>query len=141
MGAEITAPVAPGENQVLIDWLSWTLKTLDPDKAIEDSGLKMVPFTDIKGGCMGYKKTKRSGNITVYYDGSDNMGCHIVMSGQGCRQYETYKKTKHCWYQLLLLLTANGASITRMDIAVDNVDGNLDLDLLQQAIDKKEIRN
>ena len=138
MGAEITAP---SENQVLIDWLSWTLKTLDPDDAIKQSGLSCLSFSDSKGGGMGYKSSKRAGNIVVFYDGAENMGCHISMSGQGCRQYEAAKKTSHCWYQLLTTLSSINANISRLDIALDNVDGQLDLDRLQYAISKKEIRS
>ena len=136
-----SAPVAPVENQVLIDWLSWTLKVNDPDEAIKLSGLSALPFSDSKGGGMGYKSSKRSGNIVVFFDGTENMGCHISITGQGCRQYEAFKKVSHCWYQLLHQLTACNAKITRIDIALDNVDGALDLDLLQSAIDKREIRS
>jgi len=143
MGAEITtAPVAPEENQVLIDWLSWTLKDLDPDVAIEKSGLSGLAFIPSKGGGMGYKQSRRCGNIVVFFDGQDSMGCHISMTGQGCRQYEGWKQDKkHCWYQLLHNLTAIGATVTRLDIALDNVDGALDLYRLENAIQEKQIRS
>jgi phage replication initiation protein len=142
MGAENTsAPVVPPENQILIDWLSWTVKTQDPAKAIEISGLEALPFIETKGGVMGYKRTMRCGNISVYFDGNENMGVHIVMSGKGCRQYETYKNKDHCWYQLLHTLNAAEAKITRVDVAIDNVDGALDLDKLDASIRSKRIRS
>lgn len=137
MGAQITAPV---ENRVLIDWFAWTLKVVDPLEAIKLSGLDFLSFTETKGGGMGYKSTLRSGNIVVFYDGSADMGCHISMSGEGCRQYEGHKQTEHCWYQLLHVLAAINANITRIDIAIDNVDGDLCLDKLEHAISTKEVR-
>lgn len=138
MGAEITAPLV---NRVLIDWFSWTVKVLDPHEAINMSGLSALSFTESKGGGMGYKRTLRSGNIVVFYDGSENMGCHISMSGEGCRLYESVQRVKHCWYQLLHRLASIGATITRVDVAMDNVDGSLDLDKLMDAIKSKSVRS
>lgn len=141
MGASITnAPAAPKKNQVLIDWLSWTLKVSDPDEAIRLSGLDCMDFTQSKTGGMGYRSSKRSGNVVVFYDGSENMGVHISMTGQGCRQYEALKSTKHCWFQLLHTITATGANITRLDLAIDNVDGALDLDAVESACRAGEVR-
>lgn len=132
MGALITsAPEIPLKNQVLIDWLSWTVKTVDPYQAIEISGLRCLAFQPCEYGGMGYKKSLRSGNIVVFYDGAEDMGCHVSMTGQGCRQYEAFKGTNHCWYQLLVSLAAAGAKFTRLDLAVDNVDGALDLRKLE----------
>lgn len=142
MGAQTQAPIlAPKENQILVDWFSWTLKTLNPDEAIKLSGLKYLPWgNDAKGG-MGYKSSRRAGNIVCYFDGSDTMGCHISMTGQGCRQFEAYKNDKRCFYQLHKLLDEIGANITRFDIAIDNVDGALDINLLHDACKAKEVRS
>lgn len=142
MGAEITsAPVAPKENQILIDWLSWTLKTLDPEQAIKESGLSCMTFTKSKGGGMGYKASMRAGNVVVFYDGSENMGCHISMTGQGCRQYEAYYKKSNVWYSLLHRLRSVHATVTRIDYALDNVDGSLDIDQLEVDIQQKDVRS
>lgn len=140
MGAEVTAPVAPEENQILIDWLSWSLKVTDPLEAISLSGLDSMVFVKSDSGGMGYKSSMRSGNVKVYFDGNENMGCHVSMTGQGCRQYEAYKGTKHCWPQLLVQLMDARATFTRIDIAIDNVDGALDLDKLETCINEKLIR-
>lgn len=143
MGAEITAPVAPEENQVLIDWLSWTLKDVtDPHEAIKKSGLSAFDFTASASGGMGYKSSIRSGNIVVYFDGNVGMGCHVSLTGQGCRQYDgMMRDKKHGWYQLFHRLQAIEAKITRLDIALDNVDGTLDLDKLEQDIKDKHVRS
>lgn len=62
------------------------------------------------------------------------------MTGQGCRQYEALKATKHCWFQLLHTLSAASATITRLDLAIDNVDGALDLDAVEAACRNGEVR-
>ena len=140
MGAETISVPVPEDNQALIDWCSWTVKVSCPDEAIRLSGLSALSFTDSKGGGMGYRASKRSGNIVVFYDGSENMGCHISMTGQGCRQFEAYAKVKHCWYKLFHSLKACGAVVTRLDLALDNVDGALCLDKLENAIDSNSVR-
>jgi phage replication initiation protein len=137
MGAQITAP---SENRVLIDWLSWTLKVIDPHEAIALSGLSFFDFTPCNYGGMGYKSSLRSGNVVVFYDGSEGMGCHISMTGQGCRQFEHYKGVEHCWYQLFHNLFSINANITRIDLAIDNVDGCLQLEKLEDAIRNKHIK-
>lgn len=138
MGAQITAPA---ENRVLIDWLAWTLKVVDPHEAIRLSGLDCLEFSAASGGGMGYKSSLRSGNVVVFYDGNEGMGCHISMSGQGCRQYEAFKDTQHCWYQLLHNLKSIDVKFSRIDLAIDNVDGCLQLDKLESAIRTKHIRS
>ncbi len=137
MGALITAPE---ENRVLIDWLAWSLKVVCPHEAIKLSGLDCLDFSASGIGGMGYKSSLRSGNIVVYYDGNDGMGCHISMTGQGCRQYEAFKNHSNCWFQLLHKLDENKVSFTRIDLAIDNVDGSLQLDKLENAIRSKQIR-
>lgn len=130
MGAENICSQIPVENRSLIDWLSWTVKTLDVSEAIKECGLGFIDFQPSKSGGMGYKQSLRCGNIVVFFDGAENMGCHFSLTGQGCRQYEAYRPKENCWFNLLLHLHTIGANFTRVDLATDNVDGALDLDRL-----------
>lgn len=144
MGSENTtlaSPAAPTENRVLIDWLSWTVKVLDPYEAVESLGVRGLSFSASPGGGMGYRQSLRAGNIVVFFDGAENMGCHISLTGQGCRQYEAASGYDDCWRILLERLVDIGANITRLDLAIDNVDRGLDLDLLEGAIRSCEIRS
>ena len=142
MGCLITKEVQiPLENRCLIDWLAWTIKTDNPHEAIKLSGFSCLSFTQSKSGGMGYKSSLRSGNIVVYYDGAENMGCHISMTGQGCRQFEAAKGVNHSWYQLFHALKSVNANITRLDLAVDTVDGSFCLDKLEHACRTKTVRS
>jgi phage replication initiation protein len=70
------------------------------------------------------------------------MGCHISFTGKGCRQYEAFKGTDHCWYSLFHHVLSIGGSFTRLDLAVDNVDGALDLDrLIDETTIKKNTQS
>lgn len=142
MGAlNTSAPKVPLSNQVLIDWFSFTLQVLDPREAIKLAGLQAFEFTESKGGGMGYKSSLRSGNIVVFYDGQENMGCHISMTGQGCREFESHHPAAYRWLAFLINLVEQKANFTRLDLAIDNVDGTLNLESIETAINHSEIRS
>jgi len=73
---------------------------------------------------MGYKLKLQFNGIGIYYDGSENMGVHVEMSGKGCRDYEAHKQD---WRQLIALIQLGHGHLTRLDIAIDTVDGSIDL--------------
>ena len=66
------------------------------------------------------------------------MGCHVEMSGQGCRQYEGLQALS--WVDLFQKCLAVGANVTRLDLAIDTVDGSLPLADLYAAVRSGEIR-
>jgi len=136
-GALITTPLL---NQFIIDWVAFTVKVDDPLELIKIIGLKSSLFSQLDRGIHGYQKSLRFGNICVYSDGRPNMGCHVVMSGQGCRQYEA-QFSKIPWFALFATAIEFKAKFSRLDIAHDNVDGALDLNKLKEAILNKEIRS
>jgi phage replication initiation protein len=142
MGAENISALIPEENRSLIDWFAWTLKVSDPEEAIRLSGLSALDFIAFPTGGMGYKQSMRAENIVVYHDGNADMGCHISMTGKGCRQYEALKGSTNCWYSLFHHLKVIDGTVTRIDLAVDNIDGALDLDrLIDETIIKKNTQS
>lgn len=137
-GAENISALVPVENRVLIDWLSWTVPVCDVDEAINMCGLSFLDWSDTGRGGMGYRSSKRAGHILAFYDGAPNMGVHLVMSGQGCREFEARlvneKNRSVLWYRLLHGLQSIGANVKRIDLAIDTVDGSLPLDLVEASI-------
>ncbi|MHB8121337.1 MAG: replication initiation factor domain-containing protein [Desulfuromonadaceae bacterium] len=138
----------PLQNEALVDWFAFTLPLVRcPDEAVKISHLDCFDFQPCDFGGMGYKKSLRAGNVVVFYDGAENMGVHISMTGQGCRQYESIKGTKNCWEQLFLSLhnlnhiTPDTVKFKRLDVAIDNVDGQLCLDALESSIRANEVRS
>ncbi len=136
-GALITIPLL---NQFLIDWAALTFKLNDPQEVISIIGLKPSLFTELDRGIHGYRKSLRYGSIGIFYDGQSNMGCHVVMSGQGCRQYEGQFENNP-WFDLFTKALSSNANFTRLDLAYDNVDGALDLAMLKDAIINRQIRS
>jgi phage replication initiation protein len=129
-GADITAPT---ENRSLVDWVAFTFKTTDPQEVASSIGIDPDLFTRCTFGFSGYRKSLKLGNISIYFDGREEMGCHVEMSGQGCRQFEGLFHHSP-WESLFTSVLANGGKFTRLDLAIDNVDGGLSLDLLSAAI-------
>lgn len=144
-GAENMSALVPKENRVLIDWLAFTVPVADVDQAISLSGLSFLEWSESGHGGMGYRASRRAGHIVVFYDGAENMGVHFSLSGQGCREFEarlTNDKNRSClWYRLLHNLQAIKANISRLDLAIDTVDGTLPLDLVELSIREKRIQS
>lgn len=148
MGSEITTPLdsdskkflVPDENRILVDWFSGTFTdTTDPQDVIGYLGLDEKLFTPRPKGANGYKQALACGNITILFDGQRNMGVHFTMSGDGCRQYEALFSDSP-WLRLIEILRSKAGNISRFDLAHDNVDKTLCLDLLEHSINMHEVR-
>ena len=129
--------------EALIDWLSFTVKeyegkTATAKSVIEDIlNFDMNVFKVMNGG-YGYKKQFYYNNIKIYFDGKENMGVHVLMSGEGVRCLEASNGFN--WNDFLyLLLNWFNARITRMDAAIDDKEGVLDLQLLEEKMRKAEV--
>lgn len=75
--------------------------------------------------------------ISLHYDGNENMGIWLEMSGQGCRIFETFGNGD---YETLFAMCAdskNEMHITRLDVAFDDFDGLLDInEVCRDMLDK-----
>lgn len=135
-GAEITIPP---ENRSLLDWVAFTLKCDDPYQVLPLLDLSPSLFSEFPFGFSGYRKSLRFGNISVYYEGRDGMGCHVEVSGQGCRQYEGQFQESP-WKDVFGAVLSTGGKFTRLDLAIDNVDGALSLERISAALEAQEVR-
>ena len=84
--------------QVLVDWLTFSVKEADPAAVIRQYlGLDPVLFQDAGYGLRGYNRVLRFSDICVCYEPRENdffrdMGVFVSMSGNGCRTFETMSK-------------------------------------------------
>jgi phage replication initiation protein len=94
----------------------------------------------------GYKSGKQRGAVRVYFDGGENMGIHVVVPGQGCRQLEVEGVLGEAcpdlgqvggWRGFLGDLRGWGAKFSRFDLAADDKQGVLDLEALRAAVEQK----
>lgn len=115
-GAEITSP-RPLENRVLIDWFAFTSFSLDLEGVLDALGIPSGLFISLDIGGMGYKSSIAFGGI-------------------------------HPWPILFRYLCVNGLcddpqryKITRVDLAIDNIDGSLSMDRVKKGIENGQTRS
>lgn len=116
------------QSNILIDWLTFSSKIDDVHSVIELLGLTECDFKACSGRYY-YGSGFRFGNINIYFDGlNDDMGVCVEMSGQGCRDFETFGTGD--WYSIFWHYMQNRpqVNISRLDVAYDDFDKLLDLD-------------
>lgn len=147
--------------KILIDWLTFTVKReYDPRRVITwYLGMDSCLFQEKPYGLDGYQHCLEYNHIKVLYEPREDvnfqdMGCCVQMSGKGCRAFETYSKlpqsgdaygawndeqgTGNAAFPCLFQLLAAGAAthdinVSRIDLACDDHDGALDMDVIVDA--------
>jgi DNA relaxase NicK len=104
-------------------WLSASSDSVALD--LEDAGWRAG-----NGGHF-YRESWHLGGWTIYYDGrQEGMGYCVQFSGAGCRELEAHPHFS-TWEQFLYGLLGKGGSpavnFTRLDVALDDKEGALDL--------------
>lgn len=77
-------------------------------------GLDEGSFILVKGR-YGYKQAYQHGNIHVYFNGREEIGFCVEMSGRGCREYISYCDDDYALIKLLACLNKEDA-VTRIDV-------------------------
>lgn len=128
--------------EILFDWFSFTVqsyegKKVTPESVIADIlEMDILDFKLMKGHYL-YRQSLRYNDINVYFDGTEEMGIHIQISGQGCRHFENRKN--FIWKDFIwTLLSWFNASISRVDIAIDTFDDSINLDRIQRKLELEE---
>lgn len=130
-----TNTAIPTENMILFDWLTFTSHCDSPETIMTMLGLKDVSWQKMDKGRNGYRQRWFFENISILYDGAENMGVCVDMSGTGCRAFETYSKIS--WQELMEILyySSEDYNVTRLDMAFDDHTGILDINELQDDTD------
>ena len=123
------------ENVILRDWFSFTSKKHTPEELIEAMGLADCPWQQAERGAHGYKDRLYYGCISVHYNGREDMGVWVELTGQGCRAFEDHTKLPNKWDDLTKFVLENDLHITRFDVAFDDHTGVLDMKTIQDAIE------
>lgn len=122
-------------NRIIYDYLTFTSKIHNEISILELLGIFDLHFENLKG-FYGYKDRLYYEGISIHYNGREDMGICVEMSGKGCRTWEKYGNSD---YDMLFneILTNYSSdtdkrqmNITRLDVAYDDFTGILDLPLL-----------
>ena len=143
--------------QVIVDWLTFSVKEKEPEKVIREYlGLDPGLFQEMGYGLLGYNRVLRFSDICVCYEGRENsffqdMGVCVSMSGNGCRTLETMSKlsppggeqaAESAFLELFRRLSADeSANISRIDIACDDREGILDMEQIVEKVRSNELNS
>lgn len=121
-------------NVFTVDWVTVSFN-LDVYSVIALLGLDHVKFSFSEKYSWGYPCTAEYGHIKVYYNPDDlpenfdiprypkaHKGCCLNMSGQGCRDFETYSPDLS-WAMLFSRIKVADGNFTRLDLAYDDRSG------------------
>lgn len=134
------------KSAACIDWLTFTVKgESDPCAAIfAFLRMDVSLFQDNPYGKFGYRRSMSFGNIFVFYDPAPDrvgdMGVCVSMSGTGCRTFEQHtthraREGSTPFLRLLEVLhVSEHVNVSRVDLALDDTAGYLDLAVISQAV-------
>ncbi len=117
-----------GKNIILYDWFSMTSKIDSVDSLITSLDFKTPVKWEESYGFYGYKNRVFFDGISIHYNHCNSESDYplLEMSGQGCRDFETY--TDGNWGRLFqMALDTENYHVTRLDVAYDDHSGILDM--------------
>lgn len=123
------------QNYIIYDFLTFTSKIHNQLSIIDLLGMQDCKFETLKG-FYGYRDRLYFNGVSIHYNGRDDMGVCVELSGQGCRTFETFGSGNYDFIFSEILDNYNDSSelrqmnITRIDIAYDDFTGILDLERL-----------
>lgn len=137
---EIQSVDIPTENLILFDWLTFTSKVDDPFALTRLLGLDHVSWEQMERGQNGYRQRWMFENINILFDGAENMGCCVNITGQGCRALESYSSIPDPWQHIFRCIfdelnDEGDYKITRLDMAFDDHTGILDIEQIHDDTD------
>ena len=121
---------------MIIDWMAFSV-TEKPDVVLAYLKSRLTCVWDIKNYTPGkHTKTHICGGVTVYTDAPYNDdSIRLTVSGQGCRELEQGGLVSS-WPDFLSMMLDAGARFTRLDVALDDKSGLLDMDTIFRHCDE-----
>lgn len=124
------------ENIILYDWLSFTVRNMEPEDVMDLLRLKEYSW-ELRTGFYGYHWRYTIPGISIHFDGAENQGVLCEMSGSGCRYFESHSDYGELgWNTFFFVLdhlpADKSLKYTRLDIAFDDHEGLIPFDKLIQ---------
>ena len=121
---------------ILFDWLSFTTTEYTPYGIISAMGfVDDVDWCLVEKNARGYRKREHFNGVNVHYDNPQDVGrVWVEMSGQGCRAFDEFSELD--WIELFRLIIKMKCNATRLDIALDDKVGLLDINHIFRETDK-----
>lgn len=118
---------------ITIDWLQFTTNSKNyVNTIIQLLQLDVNTFTELEKGKLGYKRQLHNEGIFVLFEGNENMNVHVIITGQGCKNYSIDNNL----LELIGRLNEKDCKATRIDLAIDDKSGDI-IDMLKIRKDIK----
>ena len=128
----------------LVDWLRFVVVSPEEQaRLLSQWRSEPADWSEMDSGHMGYRKCYRNNGLAIYYDHSEEgHGVCFDVSGKGCRYLESEGQIvrRFGWPSLLAVLTNTpGVHITRLDAAIDDKAGLVDMQTVKAAVNAGSI--
>lgn len=125
---------------MMIDYLRIRFPTTDVKYVVNNIlRLKIEYMIHEDYGFYSYTEHYVIGNIFILVSQDVEKGVLIELKGQGCRQFENFLLAQHrSWYDFLLDALMAGGVMKRMDLAINDMTGILDIKKLTEKCNNEE---
>ena len=90
-------------------------------------------------GHYSYTEHYSLGDIFIYTSADEEKGVLLELKGRGCRQFESYLLAQQrSWYDFLMDALIDGGVMKRIDLAINDHTGILDIPELAEKCRKRE---
>ncbi|WP_166627317.1 MobT family relaxase [Jeotgalicoccus sp. S0W5] len=131
-------PEAPLE--ILFDYVRIRFLTTNPLPVIEEVlQLKMAYMLHEDYAFYSYMEQYVFGDIVVMVSPDADKGCLLELKGQGCRQFENFLLAQQrTWFDFFMDVFRVGGVFKRIDLAINDKAGVLDIPLLTRKCQNEE---
>ncbi len=125
---------------MLFDYVRIRFPTQDVKHVIEAVlGLRFDMFLHEDYGFYSYAEHFVLGDVFVLTSPDEEKGVLLELKGRGCRQMESYLLAQHrSWYDFFMEALAEGGVMKRLDLAINDMTGILDIPELTEKCGREE---
>ena len=125
---------------MLFDYVKIRFPTLDIQHIIKDIlKLNINYMLHEDYGHYSYAEHYSLGDIFIYTSADEEKGVLLELKGRGCRQFESYLLAQQrSWYDFLMDALIDGGVMKRIDLAINDHTGILDIPELAEKCRKRE---
>ena len=125
---------------MLFDYVKIRFPTLDIQHIIKDIlKLNINYMLHEDYGRYSYTEHYSLGDIFIYTSADEEKGVLLELKGRGCRQFESYLLAQQrSWYDFLMDALIDGGVMKRIDLAINDHTGILDIPELAEKCRKRE---
>ena len=125
---------------MLFDYVKIRFPTLDIQHIIKDIlKLNINYMLHEDYGHYSYTEHYSLGDIFIYTSADEEKGVLLELKGRGCRQFESYLLAQErSWYDFLMDALVDGGVMKRIDLAINDHMGILDIPELAEKCRKRE---